>query len=541
MFAMRSVDRFGAVLMCSLGCVIAAGCSGGTGMQTSPPIARTLTLRSTQSSGGNVSFAIAIKHTTAGQRRSPKYVSPSTLSMKVLTDGGNPVVVNLEAGAPNCAENGGTLICTASFSVAAGTHVFTVTTYDQLNAGGNVLSTNTTGPVYVKPVGTTTVSVVLEGVVAYIALALATNNPAAAGAPATIGLQAVARDVDRNIIVGPAAYDNPITLTTTDPVNGALTTTKLTSPADSANLRYSGAKVANITVGATAAGVPPANVANAVLYPGTQNLYVANYSGSISVFDVAYPASPITTILINPMLHPTGVAVGSSGLLYVSTGEGNLLLFDTQHFNAPVQTPPLGLGFSGDGLTIDASGKLYAAGNPIQPEVGGEVVVFTTQPFAYNETISGPCLAGSTFPWGVALGLNGRLYVTNVYTNSGESVCVFDTQHGNAPLPGISGLTEAFGAVVDASGKLYVADYEGGPTGSGAVAIFDTVHGNAALEPIDGGGLTYPQGGVVLDASGKLYVANSNNTVSVFDTLHGNAPLPPISGGLSGATGLAIH
>jgi DNA-binding beta-propeller fold protein YncE len=124
-----------------------------------------------------------------------------------------------------------------------------------------------------------------------------------------------------------------------------------------------------------------------------------------------------------------------------------------------------------------------------------------------------------------------RLYATNA-TNS---VSVFDTAHGNAVLPAITGggLLYPHGVALDASGKLYVSN------NNATISIFDTAHGNAPLPPITGGNNGYPDipWGLATDASGKLYVANDvgglhgNGSISIFDTAHGNALLPVITGG----------
>jgi hypothetical protein len=62
-----------------------------------------------------------------------------------------------------------------------------LTAYDLTGSAGSVLSTNSTGTVFVKPTGTTTVSLVLEGIIQYAVLTLATPNPPV-NKPATIPL-----------------------------------------------------------------------------------------------------------------------------------------------------------------------------------------------------------------------------------------------------------------------------------------------------------------------------------------------------------------
>ncbi len=180
-------------LLLSFPCIaFLAGCGsrGGSGTaqvpQATSPLdpTQTLTRQSlTEHAAGNVTFAVELtllRSQVAGNVRQPEYISPSTESLTVLTDGANPVIVNLVSSSPNCSPNPnapGSYICTASLSVASGNHTFTLSAYDQTNGTGKLLSTNKTGTIYVKPTGITTVSVVLKGVVQYVALALNTSMP----------------------------------------------------------------------------------------------------------------------------------------------------------------------------------------------------------------------------------------------------------------------------------------------------------------------------------------------------------------------------
>jgi YVTN family beta-propeller protein len=502
---------------------------------------------STKAAKGNVTFAIRIKPKPKTGPNTPTYVSPSTQSLKILTDGANPVVVNLTPWSwPNCPTNSATpgYICTVSVNVSEGNHVFTVTTYDLTSAKGNVLSTNTTGTVDVKPTGTT-VSLVLEGAVHYVILVLVTSNPSI-GSPVAIGLTAILEDADQNLIVGSARYEYPVTLTTTDSSNGPLSKTVLNSPADASDImaHYTGANVASITYSATANGLPAANVSTVVLTPGAlaQHIYVLNddfpNGNSVSVFNTAHENAPLPTITGGGLYkfngdRSFGVAVDATGKLYVGNEDNNSVsVFDTTRGNDVLPTIN-GDGLDGpDGVAVDASGKLYIANN-----FSNSVSVFdTTHGNTPRPTITG---GGLNHPWGLAVDANGKLYVTN--NTIPGSVSVFDTAHGNTPLPAIAYVNLEFpwavspySAAVDASGKLYVGNGE-------ILLVFDTAHGNAQLPAITGSALGLPED-VAVDASGKLYVANiGNNSVSVFDTAHDNAVLPAITGGgLHNPIGVAV-
>jgi hypothetical protein len=83
-------------------------------------------------------------------------------------------------------------------------------------------------------------------------------------------LTALLEDADGNLIIGPAQFDNPVTLTTTDAVHGPVSKTTLNSPADLAGLtaNYDGTNVSSIGYSASAAGLSPTNVFAADLTPG---------------------------------------------------------------------------------------------------------------------------------------------------------------------------------------------------------------------------------------------------------------------------------
>jgi virginiamycin B lyase len=312
-----STDGINGVLAIGLCAVMVAACSsGGASIGTSAmrpqsqsPVLTaqsTIGALSTKAANGNVTFAIGIHPKTKAGRITPKYVSPSTQSLQILTDGASPVVVNLTPSSPNCSPNYNMVpgyICRASLSVPAGNHVFTLTAYDLTGATGNILSTNITGTVYVKPIGTTTVPIALEGVMHGMILVLAVPNPPP-GKAAAIGLTVIAEDADHNIIVGSASFRNPVTLTTTDSANGPLSKTVLKSSADALGItaNYNGATVASITYSASATGLTGADVTNAILTPGNPTI-------------TEYPIPTAGSL-------PSGIAAGSDGALWFTEYAG---------------------------------------------------------------------------------------------------------------------------------------------------------------------------------------------------------------------------
>src|SRR6185312_8119950 len=87
-----------------------------------------------------------------------------------------------------------------------------------------------------------TVTAILNGVVASVAISLSNPSPNA-GTPATVNVNVAAKDADGNTIVGPGDYSVPVHLAVTDPTNSgtlSLSTNSLPNSATTATLTYNG-------------------------------------------------------------------------------------------------------------------------------------------------------------------------------------------------------------------------------------------------------------------------------------------------------------
>ena len=181
--------------------------------------------------------------TASAVRRSPKYISPSALSVSITVNQGVPQVLNFPA-------------TTLAINAPVGTDLFTFATYDEAYGQGNVLGRAAITQSIVDGAANT-VTAVLGGIIASLAITLGNPTPNA-GTAAAIPITASGRDADGNTIVGSSDYGAPIVLTITDPANSgtlSLSTKSLQSPAAAATLNYNGGTLVSASVVASTTGV----------------------------------------------------------------------------------------------------------------------------------------------------------------------------------------------------------------------------------------------------------------------------------------------
>jgi hypothetical protein len=219
----------------------------------------------------NVKFVIAIPSAPVSGSavlRRPRYISINTNSVAIAVNGAVPVVLNVGPNSPYCTGGNGARTCSVTVSAPPGQDTFTENMYASTNGTGAALSTSTTSAAIVAGQANV-VNVVLDGVVATIALSLAKTAPPE-GSPISIPLTVNFNDASGAAIIGSDPFANPITLTDSD-TSGAtsISKTALNSPADAVNLtvNYTGAPIAQAVFGATAAGVPAGSVTPATLTP----------------------------------------------------------------------------------------------------------------------------------------------------------------------------------------------------------------------------------------------------------------------------------
>ncbi len=189
----------------------ASSCGGGSASATLPNTTSTL------APGGSVATArvvivVPAQQAPASSTRAPQYVSASTQSITVQVDAGTPTVQNLTPSSPNCTPGGSGVTCTVTIVATSASHLFTFTTYDLINAGGNALSVNSVTQTLVAG-ALTNVNVTLAGIPKTMTIT-ALPLPSIVG-NSTSGFQFAsavnqtlvvdALDADGDIILGPGA------------------------------------------------------------------------------------------------------------------------------------------------------------------------------------------------------------------------------------------------------------------------------------------------------------------------------------------------
>jgi hypothetical protein len=255
-------------------------------------------------------------------------------------------------------------------------------------------------------------------------------------------------------------------------------------------------------------------------WPTTVKLVVPPSSGSTSAAEIF--VSNYNSDIHNPFY-------GNSITAYPLNGAGNV-----SPTAVIADWPRTGLDYA-RGIALDSRGYIYVAN---QATFTGGFSVRVYPPgrngnFAPSATISGEPTKRKyplIVPTGIALDSHDNIYVTNdggtvqgmsqsfaeKFGYSG-SVTIFGARsHGkvkpDAWITGPNtGLRDPYGIAVDAQGSVYVANFEGGASGSGNVTIYPagsngdvkpsaTIAGNATL-------MRQPYG-LALDSSGSILVAN---------------------------------
>ena len=224
------------------------------------------------------------------------------------------------------------------------------------------------------------------------------------------------------------------------------------------------------------------------------NVYVADANNNRICKVTA--AGEVTT-MSDQFNAPYGVAVDASGTVYVADSGNNRICKVTamgevttlsDQFNSPY------------GVAVDASGNVYVA------DVGYNCIFKLTA--AGEVTTMSDQFNG---PYGVAVDASGNVYVADAGNNR---ICKVTAEGEVTTLS--DQFNSPYGVAVDANGNVYVADSDNHCIRKVTAAGEVTTLAGSSQGYADGAGTAarfdYPTG-VAVDASGTVYVADYNNLI----------------------------
>lgn len=235
------------------------------------------------------------------------------------------------------------------------------------------------------------------------------------------------------------------------------------------------------------------------------NLYVANAAHNDIVMYAPASAKPAWTITVATGLSwPQSLAFDASGNLYSANSEGSTVTVYGPGSNEVLRTITSGI-VTPEALAFDKDGNLYVAdynGNPQGITRGTNTGVITV----YAPGASDPfrTIRKNVHGWNYSLGFDRsqNLYVAGGCNKYNDPIPVYAHGSGKLLRTITQGLLYPCAIVLDASGNLYVANFE-----SNTVAIFPA--GSSQPSSTITSGIDRPDA-LALDRSGNLYVTNAS-------------------------------
>lgn len=450
-------------LPCTLVTLLSA--CGGSGSGSGPLPAHSSSPPPATTNAPNVQFVLHIPAVSAVSTASiksnatrPADFSASTQSIKISIGTQVLTVADVSATSSLCkAASGGGRDCTVGVAAPNGSDQFTITAYDQVNAGGNAIAQAAIqATVSSQP---TTVNVVVAGTIAKIGVSLANPSPPV-GTAATTNVIVTGFDVDGNAVLG--AYPSSVSLQDSDTTGAtSLSTTTVASSSTQVTLNYTGAKpFISATITASMSGVTSASATFApapsflasyavpqVSYgpgnvgePGIWNI-AKGPDGNMWVIATGYaevlkvkPDGTMTAYpLSDPSGSPQGIAAGSDGNLWFSeTGDGAIGKITTAGVITEYPLPNTG---APDFLALGPDGNIWF------DDFGNQSIGKITTSGAVTE-FSLPSNASIN---GLASGADGNLWLVDIGTNailkvstSGQILATYAIPTANAQPQGIA-------------------------------------------------------------------------------------------------------
>ncbi len=291
-------------------------------------------------------------------------------------------------------------------------------------------------------------------------------------------------------------------------------------------------------------------------------------SGQLSVIAgrPGVPGSPTAGPAASSDLdQPNGVAVDDSGNLYIAdtgndviervTPSGTLSIVAgiAGQAGAPTAGPASASKlYQPQGIALDSSGDLFIADtqNNLVEKVtsGGTLSIIAGKAGQFGAPTPGPASASKlNLPGGVAIDSSGDLYIADTdnslveeVTSGTLSILAGKVGQPGAPTPGPASSSDLWGpsgVAIDASGDLYIADYQNSvveKVAGGTLSILAGESSHAGL-PTPGAATSSELGNpmaLALDGTGALYIADNTNDLiekvtagGTLSVIAGNGPL----------------
>lgn len=261
---------------------------------------------------------------------------------------------------------------------------------------------------------------------------------------------------------------------------------------------------------ATTVKINPLNEPNGLAVDAQGNLWVANTGdNNVVVFKPSYAQTTAETITAG-ISHPVGVAIDPLGNLWVANydqsnggSQGSIT-----EYTAGVQDDPVitdGVSFP-EGLAIDGAGNIWVqnGGNNVtvyaQPVLTHAGVPTLVQTFGLTGPIYGIAVSQGTIGWGTASSVLFGSTTTAIGSNNPEGLLA----RTESPTEDMS-----LAIATDASGNFYIANY------NGQVNVLHTNNSQTTL--VD---LKFSPAGIAIDnVRGRVYISNFNgNSIAVYST-----------------------
>jgi hypothetical protein len=389
--------RFSALLALLSVAAMLSGCAGGGDAVPAPsarepagpkrvPARFVITIPAKVTTNAKLRPPSVASATLAGRAGSPaaqvrpKYVSPSTQSMNIdVTQGATQVLnetANLTPSSTGCTSTLASTQCTLTLSLAPGTFTATVTTYDQVNAGGNLLSAGQNVDFTIVEGAANTITLTLSGIpTSYlIASDSSVTTGTVSGGFTISGIStapqsffAEAQDADGNFIVGVGApaftflVTNGTGWATGNPSNAQPNRFTVTSPGTGttatiqATASYSDSTCSQPTAVCTTSFA----VAN-----HAQTLFVANCgsggcgSGGDSVLVFAPPYTGTPTKITSGIDSPNALGIDVAGDLFV-VNKRTITVYAPPYTSSPTYT--ISVPMESEGVLLDAIYDMFVS------------------------------------------------------------------------------------------------------------------------------------------------------------------------------------